>query len=122
MPRQNNRIKEIEKEVGNRLKSLRMSLGISRASLSRKINISHQQFAKYELGTNNCSIGRLIMISEALDCPITYFTEGLENVTRTQPLLIHRLTKQVSRNFQLIKSDSNRYAVNQLVRTLAENA
>ena len=66
-------IKEIDIKVGNRIYQTRIALGISRNNLAKAICVSQQQLAKYEIGKNRISIGRLSLLAESLGKSISYF-------------------------------------------------
>ena len=76
MARKNDYIVEVDKYIGERIYSLRLAQGFSRQQLSQIIGVTHQQLQKYEKGSNRISVGRLVLISKALDKNISYFYEG----------------------------------------------
>ena len=87
MARKNDYIAKIDKFIGNKIASLRLSKGFSRKQLSEAVGITGQQLSKYEKGKNRVSIGRLILISKALGERVSYFYEGLETeVTYQLPI------------------------------------
>ncbi|MBF8246801.1 MAG: helix-turn-helix transcriptional regulator, partial [Rickettsia sp.] len=51
MVRKNAFIQEIDKIIGKKIYSLRLSQGFSRQQLSDIIQVTHQQLQKYEKGT-----------------------------------------------------------------------
>lgn len=84
MPRSTNN--EYNQMIGKKLKQLRTSMGISRAALGSRINISPQQIAKYENGESCISASMLLVISDRLQKPASYFfdykEEPLDKITR----------------------------------------
>ena len=122
MARKNDYIEEIDKFIGNKIYSLRLAKGLSRQQLSKVIGVTHQQLQKYEKGNNRISVGRLVLISKALDKNISYFYEGLEtgnnetNVTQHQRMCI-----EVSRNFMKIENTEHQNAVNTLIKSLIKD-
>lgn len=116
MARKNEETQAIDKMVGERIGKLRITSGLSRQQLGGKIDVTHQQLAKYEKGTNRVSPGRLVAIAQALKKPISYFFDEREYT----PLSSHeRMCIEVSRNFLCIRNPMHQNAVHLLVRTLA---
>lgn len=70
----------IDKFVGQRLKSRRILLGMSQEKLAESAGITFQQVQKYERGTNRISASRLLKFSKVLQVPVTFFFEGTDEV------------------------------------------
>ncbi len=120
MARKNDYIEEIDKFIGGKIYSLRLAKGLSRQQLSKVIGVTHQQLQKYEKGSNRISVGRLVLISKALDKNISYFYEGIESGNYEQVVTHHqRMCIEVSRNFMKIENTEHQNAVNTLVKSLA---
>ena len=68
----------IAKHIGGRVRQRRTRLGLSQQELADRIGLSWQQVQKYEHGVNRLVGSRLWDISCALDCPVEWFFEGLE--------------------------------------------
>lgn len=89
--------------IGSKVKELRTIKGLSRGQLGVLIDVTHQQLSKYEDGTNRISAGRLISIATALEKPVSYFFEGLqekvkEDVENDQLCLsLHRAFKKLDK-------------------------
>ncbi|MBC6659874.1 helix-turn-helix domain-containing protein [Morganella morganii] len=62
--------------LGHRIQSRRKELGIVTVKLAQKLNISQQQFNRYERGVSKISLHHLIELSELLDAPIEWFLSG----------------------------------------------
>ena len=62
--------------LGHRIQSRRKELGIVTVKLAQKLNISQQQFNRYERGVIKISLHHLIELSELLDAPIEWFLSG----------------------------------------------
>jgi len=121
MPKDNNYnyIKEVDKSIGNKIYSLRLAKGLSRKQLAASINVTHQQLQKYEKGTNRISIGRLLLISKALNKNISYFYEALETTNNEELVTQHqRMCIEVSRNFMKLKNPTHQEAINTLIKSL----
>ncbi|MFV9897684.1 helix-turn-helix domain-containing protein, partial [Rickettsia conorii] len=73
MGRKNDIIQKIDSFIGKKIYSLRLAKGLSRQQLAEVIDVTHQQLQKYEKAINRISVGRLVLIAEALDRHIDYF-------------------------------------------------
>lgn len=62
--------------LGHRIQSRRKELGIVTVKLAQKLNISQQQFNRYERSVSKISLHHLIELSELLDAPIEWFLSG----------------------------------------------
>lgn len=65
----------INKQIGQKIRQIRKSWGLSQLELAERIGISFQQIQKYEKGATRISVTRLYQISEALGVSITRFFE-----------------------------------------------
>lgn len=68
--------RNIDKEIGKKIRLARLNAELSQDDLGRLIGVTFQQVQKYELGTNRLSIGRLLDISRALNVNVTHFLDG----------------------------------------------
>ena len=68
----------IDLHVGARLRQRRRLLGMTQQKLAESVKIRFQQIQKYESGANRISASRLWSLSTALDVPVAYFFEGLD--------------------------------------------
>ncbi|HIF09166.1 MAG TPA: XRE family transcriptional regulator, partial [Sneathiellales bacterium] len=59
--------KRVDEHVGERIRHLRTTLGLTQEQLSSALGISYQQIQKYETGANRVSAGRLYEIAMELD-------------------------------------------------------
>jgi len=59
-----------DREVGLRVRSLRLSRRMSQSDLGNRLGITFQQVQKYENGANRIGAGRLQRIAEILDVPV----------------------------------------------------
>ena len=71
-----------EKAIGELIRQMRKTSGMSQMQLADKIGVSYQQVQKYEKGINKLSLSRLKQISGALEVPVSMFLE----VEELQPL------------------------------------
>ena len=113
-------IKVVDKYIGDRIYSLRLAKGLSLQQLAEKITVSHQQLTKYEKGSNRISVGGLILIAQALESPVNYFFEDLDNKESELTLTQHqRMCLEVSRNFMKISCLKHQEVVSVLVSVLS---
>jgi len=69
---------DIDLHLGRRLRRRRRLLGLTQQQLAAQVGIRFQQIQKYECGANRISAARLWQLAEALESPVSYFYEGLE--------------------------------------------
>jgi transcriptional regulator with XRE-family HTH domain len=124
MVRKNDFISQIDKHMGNKIFQLRLGMGLSRQQLAEIIGVTHQQLQKYEKGINRISVGRLALISNALDKEIKYFYEDFDQqqIQEDQVTNHQRMCIELSRNFMKIKDGDHQTAINTLVKSLARDA
>jgi transcriptional regulator with XRE-family HTH domain len=68
----------IDLHVGKKLRQRRRLLGMTQQKLADAVAIRFQQIQKYESGANRVSASRLWSLAKALDVPVSYFYEGVE--------------------------------------------
>jgi transcriptional regulator with XRE-family HTH domain len=66
MPRDQGRQAQVERMIGQRLRQLRMQLGMSQTELGAEVGLTFQQIQKYEHGKNRISVSRMLEFTEAL--------------------------------------------------------
>jgi transcriptional regulator with XRE-family HTH domain len=71
------RKRQIEKHVAQRLKKLRVALGVSPKSLAERAGIPPERLAEYEAGTRRISARALAKLAKALTADIERFLAGL---------------------------------------------
>jgi Predicted transcriptional regulators len=74
---------DIDLHLGRRLRRRRRLLGLTQQQLATQVGIRFQQIQKYECGANRISAARLWQLAEALESPVSYFYDGLEDATST---------------------------------------
>ncbi len=63
--------------MGRRLKQLREDAAISENTLAKALNISVENYRRFEVGAEQFYPASLIALSQAIDCPIAYFYSNL---------------------------------------------
>ena len=69
---------DIDLHLGKRLRRRRRLLGLTQQQLAVAIGIRFQQIQKYECGANRISAARIFELAAALEVPVGYFYEGLD--------------------------------------------
>lgn len=72
----------VDVHVGKRIRHRRWLIGMTQQQLAEQVGIKFQQIQKYETGANRVSASRLWDISDALDVPVSFFFEGLQDETK----------------------------------------
>jgi transcriptional regulator with XRE-family HTH domain len=70
----------IDVQVGMRVRTRRMLVGMSQEKLGELLGLTFQQVQKYEKGVNRIGAGRLFEISHILGMQIQDFFEGLASL------------------------------------------
>ena len=75
----------VDVHVGGRVRVRRRLINMTQESLADLIEVTFQQVQKYERGTNRISASKLFGIAEALEVPISYFFDGLDETAGERP-------------------------------------
>lgn len=70
---------EIERAIGERVRILRMSSGMTQGKVAEALGVTGQQIQKYERGDNRISAGKLWMLSQILGVDVRDFFDNLED-------------------------------------------
>jgi transcriptional regulator with XRE-family HTH domain len=73
----------IDQKVGLNVRTRRIQLGMSQDTLGERLGVSLQQVQKYEKGTNRIGSSRMVRIATALQAPVSFFYEGVEQAIAT---------------------------------------
>ncbi len=73
------------KEIGNKIKGIRKSLGISQMKLAEEVGVSFQQIQKYEKGINKISVEMIQQIARVLGMPVNIFFEDEKASVVSEP-------------------------------------
>ncbi len=69
---------EVSKRIGDRLREIRQSKGLSIEKVANGANIDYTQLSRIELGKINTSIYQVYCISRSLDVPIPHIFHVLD--------------------------------------------
>jgi len=94
-------IHHIDALVGRRIKSARLTAGLTQEELASKIGTSFQQLQKYESGRNRISASRLFDLAAALRLPVSYF---FNQDSHNHPTLDNKTAKMAAK-FQGLPED-----------------
>ena len=86
MPGLPQKLHNIDIQIGQRLRELRIRRNVSQEKLGKMLGVSFQQIHKYENGGNRLAASTLWDISERLDAPINWFFEGLQKKAASKEL------------------------------------
>ena len=110
---------EIDMMAAKFIARRRVEMGMTRAQLSSKIGVTHQQLQKYERGTNRVSIGRLDLLARALKTSVSaFFPQGGND---DMPDQRRRMAMEVSRNFMRIKNPEQQAVVSRLIKSMVDD-
>lgn len=73
------RVKEVDIRIGKRLREIREYKNMSQTELADILDVSFQQFQKYEKGLNRLSFNSILILSHALNTPITDFIVDVDD-------------------------------------------
>ncbi|WP_428926076.1 helix-turn-helix domain-containing protein [Marinibacterium sp. SX1] len=71
----------VDVHVGKRVRHRRWLIGMTQQQLAERVGIKFQQIQKYETGANRISASRLWDIADALEVPVSFFFEGLQDTS-----------------------------------------
>ena len=74
----------VDVHVGKRVRHRRWLIGMTQQQLAEKVGIKFQQIQKYETGANRVSASRLWDIADAMDVPVSFFFEGLDDADKDE--------------------------------------
>ncbi len=112
---------KVDRYVGARIRERRVMLGLTLQKLAELIGVTYQQAQKYDRGLNRVSAGRLYVIAQALNVPVGYFYEGLENDGAQAATPRQRMTLEVARNFTQITNRRHQEALSFLAGVLSRD-
>lgn len=99
MKRGTDRTRQIDVEIGRRLRLFREMKGITQVALAERVGLTFQQIQKYERAQNRISCSKLVEIAEALEVGLNdFFNEILEsnreNLSNEEITLIANIRRQ----------------------------
>lgn len=64
---------EVDVAIGKKIQQRRKELGLTAENLAEQIEVSQQQFSRYERGVTKINVAHLVNIAIILDTPISWF-------------------------------------------------
>jgi transcriptional regulator with XRE-family HTH domain len=114
------RTSSIDKHVGHHILQRRTALGLSLQQFSAIIGVTYQQAHKYERGHNRVTAGRLYQIANALEVPVSWFYEGIDEASASAETSVRlRMSLELARNFAAITNEKHQEALTHMARVLA---
>ena len=110
----------VEAVIGERLRARRIMLGLTQEQLGTAVGLSYQQIQKYENGSNQMTIGRLLLLAASLKVPAAYFLDGLDGADAAVVQPPSLAVVELAQALDSIRHGPTRGAVADLVRTVAE--
>lgn len=115
-----------EQELGNIIRHLRISRGLSQHELGAPIGISFQQIQKYEKGVNRISVSRFIELAKTLEMSPLAILSTHSALGEAEPLIADITYLPTKENITLLKfyqtipKGRSRKLIFDLTRLLAE--
>ena len=75
----------VDLHIGQRVRHRRWLLGMTQQQLAQAVGIRFQQIQKYESGANRISASRLWDLAKALEMPVSFFFDGLDQGKGGEP-------------------------------------
>jgi transcriptional regulator with XRE-family HTH domain len=72
----------VDAHIGNYLRLLRRSRGMSQAELGEALGVTYQQIQKYESGGNRMTVSTLLTLAQLFGVTPKYFFECIANVVQ----------------------------------------
>lgn len=109
----------IDIHIGRRIRTRRMTLGLSQEKLAELLGITFQQIQKYEKGINRISGSRLWDVSQVLRTEVGYFFEEMDKQTiNTSPMCLSG--RPFRKEMKISAADPMKSTVNCLLVSLLE--
>lgn len=108
-------LNQLEKSICYQAKSIRVVKGVSQAKVAEVLGVSFQQVQKYENGKNRISPGKLVLLADYFNVPVSSF---FENAMENKKELLSSQDLEVLRIFKSIKSDKARRKVIELCKVI----
>lgn len=87
---------KLSKSVGALIAVRRKTLGLTQGELAERVNIEQESMSRIETGTITPSLGRLISLADALDCPVETLLRPASHRKQDQILVVAELLNQLN--------------------------
>lgn len=109
--------------VGRRIREARVAKSMSQTDLGGQLGVSFQQVQKYEKGTNRIGSSRLLQTAVALNVPIEYFFDGINEVSSDDAPVNAKLSRKAvatATKLHQIPNDAMRREIIRLIDVASE--
>lgn len=101
-------LKAIDEHVGRQFRAVRQFRNIKLTQMSEGLNLSYQQFQKYQTGGDRLSASRMYQIASFLKVAPSFFFDGLL-LTKTEPLpVLKKEHLDLIRSYEAIPAKSRK--------------
>jgi transcriptional regulator with XRE-family HTH domain len=83
--------KKLSKSVGALIAARRKVLGLTQGDLAERVNIEQESMSRIETGSITPSLGRLVSLADALDCPVEALLRPASHRKQDQVLVLAEL-------------------------------
>ena len=90
---------EIDQIVGNKVREVRKSRGLTMKQLASHLGVSYQQVQKYEIGSNRIPVSRLATIAQLLGVSVGMFYDQVPG---------QHFAEQDQQGFSILSTDEER--------------
>lgn len=85
---------EVRREIGKKIKEMRMKLGLTAASIAKELNISREAVTHIERGRNNITAVSLWKIATLLNCDVDDFFPTVPDGYALTKVDIHKVAQE----------------------------
>jgi transcriptional regulator with XRE-family HTH domain len=101
-------MKAIDEHVGRQFRAVRQFRNIKLTQMSEGLDLSYQQFQKYQTGGDRLSASRMYQIASFLKVSPSFFFDGLP-LTKTEPLpILKKEHLDLIRSYETIPAKSRK--------------
>ena len=104
-------IYDAELHVGGRLVAARQLRNLSQATLAEKLGVTTEQVQSYEQGLTELTAGQLYKVARSLELDVTFFYEGLGEVSASLPsitdgryALVRQAVQRIAADYELTRT------------------
>jgi len=105
--------------VGRKVREARAAKGMTQDQLGKILGVSFQQVQKYEKGSNRIGSSRLWAMSQALETPVSYFFDGVDDVNEAKKKSLPRRTIELAQKINSISDDNVKNQILNLIKACA---
>jgi transcriptional regulator with XRE-family HTH domain len=88
--------KNLSKSVGALIAIRRKMLGLTQGELAERVDIEQESMSRIETGAITPSLGRLVSLADALDCPVETLLRPASHRKQDQVLVIAELLNELN--------------------------